>query len=134
MPLIQIGLNLASLRVPKDDPDLPNPNVKDYTVRELDMVAEKATDDTIQKLKTKLENGDASPAVYNRHFIVNDIVYYISNPTDNPTARLYVPKQLRLDVLTQYHDDLVILESTRHLQTSKQNITGQHYAKRYINM
>ena len=94
----------ASTKV--DDPDLPNPNVKDYTVRELDMVAEQAKDDTIQKLKTKLENGDASPAVYNRHFIVNDIVYYISNPTDNPTARLYVPKQLRLDVLAQYHDDL----------------------------
>ena len=45
----------ASTKV--DDPDLPNPNVKDYTVRELDMVAEQAKDDTIQKLKTKLETG-----------------------------------------------------------------------------
>ena len=53
----------ASTKV--DDSDLPNPNVKDYTVRELHMVAEQAKDDTIQKLKTKLENGDASPAVYN---------------------------------------------------------------------
>ena len=96
--------NFASTKV--DDPDLPNPNVKDYTVRELDMAEEQAKDATILKLKTKLENGDASPAVYNRHLIVNGIVYYISNPTDNPTARLYVPKQLRLDVLAQYHDDL----------------------------
>ena len=45
----------ASTKV--DDPDLPNLNVKDYTVRELDMVAEQAKDDTIQKLKTKLETG-----------------------------------------------------------------------------
>ena len=70
------------------------------------MAAEQAKDTTIQKLKTQLENGDASPAVHGKHMVVGDIMYYISNPTDDPVMRLYVPEHLRSEVIRQYHDEM----------------------------
>ena len=89
-----------------EDPDIHVPKKQDYQLVELDMAIEQAKDSTILKLKTQLENGDVSPAVSSRHMVVEDIVYYISNPTDDPVTRLYVPEHLRSEVLRQYHDDM----------------------------
>ena len=49
----------ASTKV--DDPDLPNPNVKDYTVRELDMVAEQAKGRHHTKTQNKVRKRGCEP-------------------------------------------------------------------------
>ena len=89
-----------------DDPDISEPQIKDYQIRDLDMVAEQAKDDSIVKLIDQLKTGDAKPTEQTRFIISNDILYYLSNPDDDPTMRLYVPNHLRQDVLIQYHDEM----------------------------
>lgn len=37
--------------------------------------------------------------------LINDILYFLSNPEHNPTVRLHVPKHYRLTVLRSYHDN-----------------------------
>ena len=54
----------------------------------------------------KLKTADAKPTEQARHIIKDNILYYLSNPDDDPTMRLYVPSHLRQDVLLQYHDDM----------------------------
>ena len=36
---------------------------------------------------------------------MNEIIYYLTQPDDEPLIRLYVPSQLRKNVPVQYHDD-----------------------------
>ncbi|CAG2216830.1 unnamed protein product [Mytilus edulis] len=48
----------------------------------------------------------ASRSVDNKHIIINDILYYISHPDDDLKLRLYVPLQLRNEVIKSYHDKL----------------------------
>ena len=36
---------------------------------------------------------------------MDEVVYYLSQPDDDPVFRLYIPCQLRKNVLAQYHDD-----------------------------
>ena len=89
-----------------EDPDIPEPDIQEYRIKDLDMIAEQAKDDNIRKLLEKLKTADAKPTEQARHIIKDDILYYLSNPDDDPTMRLYVPSHLRQDVLFQYHDDM----------------------------
>ena len=41
----------------------------------------------------------------NRHLILGGLLYYLSDPDDDPTPRLYIPKQLQDAVIRQYHDN-----------------------------
>ena len=44
-------------------------------------------------------------ADYSRHVVLDDTLYYISNVNDNPTLRTYIPYQIKIAVIKQYHDD-----------------------------
>ena len=37
--------------------------------------------------------------------MVNDVVYYLTDPDDDTVLRLYVPKHLRALIIKQYHCD-----------------------------
>ena len=69
------------------------------------MTGEQAKDEEIMGLKKVLKHGEPTKAVKRRYLIDNDILYYLSDPDDNPTLRLFVPTHLRQMVVHQYHDD-----------------------------
>ena len=71
---------------------------------ELDMVKEQAKDDEILELKTILVHGDPGKDTQRKHLIVDGVLYYLSDPDNDPILRLYVPRHLRTGVITQYHD------------------------------
>ena len=69
-----------------------------------DIVTEQDKDEDIHNIKQLLIKGTASSAIESKHIILDDVLYFISNPIDQPTLRLVVPKQLRSNVIAQFHD------------------------------
>ncbi|CAG2239669.1 unnamed protein product [Mytilus edulis] len=51
-----------------------------------------------------MKNGKASKSVENKYILIDEIMYYISKADTEPVLRLYVPLQLRDEVVKQYHD------------------------------
>ena len=72
----------------------------------VDIQEEQDNDETIQKLKKRLREGNATKTEQNRHMIIEGLVYFLSNADANPTLRLYVPESLKSLVVKQYHDHL----------------------------
>ena len=81
------------------------PEIPESDLIHVDMTVEQAKDEEIMGLKKILEHGEPSKAIKRRYLVDNDILYYLSDPDDNPTLRLFVPKHLRQMVVSQYHDD-----------------------------
>ena len=71
----------------------------------MDMVEEQDKDGVVKGIKEQLESGKAVGALKNMHLILGGLLYYLSYPGDDPTPRLYIPKQLQDAVIKQYHDD-----------------------------
>ena len=88
-----------------DLPEKEGVDVPDSDFKELDMALEQSKDKNIIELKTLLEQGEPSKAVKRRYILENGLLYYLSNPDDNPTLRLFIPGHLRHLVVAQYHDD-----------------------------
>ena len=91
----------GSCKVPEKDTH----TIPDTESMGLDMVCEQNKDAEILELKTILKHWEPSPTVKRKYIIENDVLYYLSDPDDNPTMRLFVPQHLREMVLKQYHDD-----------------------------
>ena len=45
--------------------------------------------------KEQLESGKAAGTLKNRHLILGGLLYYLSDPDDDPTPRLYIPNSFR---------------------------------------
>ena len=58
-----------------------------------------------------------------RYLVENDIIYYLSDPHDNPTLRLFVPEHLRQIIVKQYHDE----NGHMGVQKSYDTIRQKHY-------
>ena len=80
------------------------PVEKQTLMPDLNMVQEQAKDEAIVEIITSLQKDNAPPSIAKRHIIVDDVLYYISNIDDDPSLRLYIPGQLRENVVVQYHD------------------------------
>ena len=91
----------ASCDVPFDD-SLVKP---DDCLPGLDMISEQNKDDELLELKTILVHGEPSKEVQRRYLVVDNVVYYLTDPDGDTVLRLYVPKHLRALVVKQYHDD-----------------------------
>ena len=91
----------ASCDVPFDD-SLVKP---DDCLPGLDMISEQNKDDELLELKTILVHGEPSKEVQHRYLVVDNVVYYLTDPNGDTVLRLYVPKHLRALVVKQYHDD-----------------------------
>ena len=56
------------------------------------------------EIRSMILNGKESKDVQKHHLLVDGLVYFISNVDDDPRLRLFIPKHIRLFVVTQYHD------------------------------
>lgn len=96
----------ASCNLPETD-NLKKPDGTDLITGHdsLNMVDEQSKDEVIVDIKKLLLSGDGNKELMKHHIIVDDIVYYLSNPEDDPWLRLFVPSHLKHLVIKQYHDD-----------------------------
>jgi hypothetical protein len=75
------------------------------TLPGLNMYDEQSRDPDISEITKLLIAGTGDKAVQRKHILIDNVVYFISDPDNNATLRLYVPAHLRSLVVTQYHDD-----------------------------
>ena len=71
----------------------------------IDMIREQDADKDIIDLKNRIKKGRATKLEQKKYIIMDEVVYYLSQPDDEPMLRLYVPSHLRARVLVQYHND-----------------------------
>ena len=69
------------------------------------MISEQNNDDELLEFKIILVHGEPSKEVHGRYLLVDNVVYYLTDPDGATVLRLYVPKHLRAVVVKQYHDD-----------------------------
>ena len=65
------------------------------------MVEEQKKDSVVKDIKEQLESGTVRDALKNRHLIFGGLLYYLSDPNDDPIPRLYIPNQLQDAVIRQ---------------------------------
>ena len=104
MRSIQTGLILSFMRA-WEDTGAGGKEEPETTWKGVDMVEEQNKDGVVKDIKEHLESGKAGGTVKNRHLILGGLLYYLSDPDDDPTPRLYIPKHLQDAVIGQYHDD-----------------------------
>ena len=83
----------------KENDHLEKPDSLGY-----DMIAEQARDPELSQLKAQIEQGQANRCLQRKHIILEGILYYLSNPDENPIIRLYVPNHLTERVIRQFHE------------------------------
>ena len=88
-----------------EDPGANGKEEPETTWEGMDMVKEQDKDGVVKGIKEQLESGKAVGALKKRHLILGELLYYLSDPDDDPTPRLYIPKQLQDAVIKQYHAD-----------------------------
>ncbi|CAG2219860.1 unnamed protein product [Mytilus edulis] len=81
------------------------PSKKTFQNEDLDMKLEQAKDLNIVKVKKEIETGTASSSTQSQFMIIEDVVYFLSQPDIDPLIRLYVPEHLREYIVVQYHDN-----------------------------
>ena len=100
----------SNLIEPKEFASYKNPDESSMTherptLQGIDMIREQESDKEILDLKSRLKNGRAKKIEQKKYIVMDEIVYYLSQPDDEPLIRLYIPSHLRKNVLIQYHDD-----------------------------
>ena len=71
----------------------------------MNMIAEQEKDTDLMDIKMQILHGQPSKSTQRSHIVIDNILYYISDPDNEPVLRLYVPGHLREWVVKQYHDD-----------------------------
>ena len=52
-----------------------------------------------------MSRGKSAKGTEKNYIVTDEVPYYISNPNNEPTLRLYAPEHLRDRVVKRYHDD-----------------------------
>ena len=81
----------------------PKPEVR--LTEDVNVEEEQAKDPEIVRIINLLKQGQAKKALSDKHLIIDNLLYYLSNADSDPTLRLYVPAHYRSQVVQQYHDD-----------------------------
>lgn len=55
-------------------------------------------------VKTQLETRQANKTLQRNYIVLDNILYYMSYPDDDPIIRLYAPSHLTESVVKQVHD------------------------------
>ena len=71
------------------------------TLADFDMVREQDDYKEIRELKKRLKREKDTKAEKKNFIILDEVVYYIAHPDEDPTVRLYIPTHLRPRVLVQ---------------------------------
>ena len=74
-------------------------------IPDLNITAEQSKDKELVEIRTTVSHGKSAKGTEKNYIVIDEVLYYISNPNDEPTLRLYVPEHLRDSVVKQYHDD-----------------------------
>lgn len=74
------------------------------TLDDLDMVKEQSQDAEIVDIMNQINQGQGTKAFQQRHIILDNILYYISDPDCNPILRLFIPANLRKQVKQEFHE------------------------------
>lgn len=69
-----------------------------------DLNIEQGKDDEISEIKAMVLHGNPTKDNLKKYIVVDDTLYYITDPDNEPVLRLYVPKHLRALIIKQYHD------------------------------
>lgn len=72
---------------------------------EFNIVEEQNRDPVLVETRDQLETGKASQATGKRYMLIDETLYFVSRPDDDPVIRLYVPSHLKEYVIKQYHDE-----------------------------
>lgn len=78
---------------------MEKPNTLGY-----DMGAEQSKDPELCLVKTQLETRQANKTLQRNYIVLDNILYYMSYPDDDPIIRLYAPSHLTESVVKQVHD------------------------------
>lgn len=84
--------------------DDDNVQVEDLKIKGYDIKYEQSLDKELSLIAIQLQNGKATKSVESKYILMDDILYFISKTDSEPVLRLYVPLQLREEVVKQYHD------------------------------
>ena len=68
------------------------------------MTVEQEKDENLRKLFAQLRSADAPRNIQEKYWIIDNVLYYISNLDQDTQLRLVVPEHLQLVVTRQYHD------------------------------
>ena len=69
-----------------------------------DMITEQNKDGEITTIMKKLSEGKADKTTEKHLIVVDSLLYYISNVSDDPYLRLYIPNHLTEHVIGHYHN------------------------------
>ena len=59
---------------------------------------------TLQELENQMLRDKAPAAIKNKHILIENALYYISDVNGDPMVRLYIPSHIKQAVVEQYHD------------------------------
>jgi len=79
-------------------------STKDLIIEGYDMKYEQSLDKEISAIIDQLMGNKLTKSVESKYIIIEDILYYISKSDTEPVLRLYIPLQLRQEVISNYHD------------------------------
>ena len=102
-----------------------NEQVRTPSPNNFDILEQQLEDPIIQDIKKKLLNNTAKKEIFRRHVVKDNVLYFVSQPEDNPRLRLYVPEQLKSKVLKHYHERLGHAGNNRMFKT----ISDKYYWK-----
>ena len=97
-------LNPGEFASYKDNQEENRPEFKRPTMEGFNIIAEQESDEEIVSLKKRVNNEKASKLEQKKFIILEGVLYYLSQPEEEPILRLYVPSHLRHEVMLQYHD------------------------------
>lgn len=91
----------ASCKLPFDD-ELQKP---EKVLSGFNLIEEQAKDEEIVILRTILLHGQPTKDICRKYMVVDNVLYFLSDPDGDVKLRLYVPSHLRAMLIRQYHDD-----------------------------
>ena len=85
--------------------DSPKEMVEDIKREEFAMQVEQNKDPQLVLLRKQIQQEKAPTSVKRRYILIDEVLYFLSDPDDEPKARLVVPKHLVPLVVRQHHND-----------------------------
>ena len=97
----------------------------------VDIVMAQDEDRDIYELRERLREGEATESEKNKYLILDETLYYLSHPDEEPNLKLYVPNKLREEVLMQYHDQNGHMGIDKTYRSIRENTIGQVFSRRW---
>ena len=100
-----INSNQIDTDTQNENENPPHHDETDKSV-DFDIVTEQENDAEINKIKIHLKNETADKRTSSKFMIVDNKVYFITEPDNDVLLRLYVPSNIKEKILKAFHDDL----------------------------